>query len=222
MRESPPPSQRDQFAQRDLFASSHPPVVADDGRSDGARIGVSLWFITAVALVVGIVIGFASGYSAGMKADGILDASASGTVAAPPATDDTPPPSTPEATFTEGTVSEPARVDPEPIVAAPPPPPAAEPPPARERPAVAAPRQTRAAPVDPAASGPGSLQIVSRPAGATVFVDGQTVGRTPMVISNVRSGAHDVRLEMAGFRRWATSVQVSPGARARVAASLEQ
>jgi hypothetical protein len=215
MRESP------QSPQRDLFASSHPPVVADDGSNGGARIGVSLWFITAAALVVGIVIGFASGYSAGMKADEILAAPASDTVADPPATDDTPRSSTSEKTFTEGTVSDPVRVDPEPIVTAPPPP-AVDPPAAAERPAVTQPRQARAAPVDPAVSGAGSLQILSRPSGATVFVDGQTVGRTPMVISNVRSGAHDVRLELTGFRRWATSVQVSPGARARVAASLEQ
>jgi hypothetical protein len=212
MRESP------QSPQRDLFASSHPP---DDGGSGGARIGVSLWFITAIALVVGIVIGFASGYSAGMKADGILDASASDTVADPPATDDAPRPSTPEKTFTEGTVPDPARVDPEPIVTAPPPP-AVDPPAAAERPAVTQPPQARPAPVDPAVSGAGSLQILSRPSGATVFVDGQTVGRTPLVISNVRIGAHDIRLELTGFRRWATSVQVSPGARARVAASLEQ
>jgi hypothetical protein len=55
-----------------------------------------------------------------------------------------------------------------------------------------------------------------------VFVDGALVGRTPLVIASVAPGAHDIRIELAGHRQWATSVRVEPGARARVAASLEQ
>jgi hypothetical protein len=66
------------------------------------------------------------------------------------------------------------------------------------------------------------MQVLSRPAGAEVFVDGALVGQTPLVIPSVRPGTHDVRIELAGHRRWATSVRVEPGARARVAASLEQ
>jgi hypothetical protein len=42
------------------------------------------------------------------------------------------------------------------------------------------------------------------------------------VIPDVRSGAHEVRMELAGFRRWETSVEVTGGMRTRVAASLEQ
>jgi hypothetical protein len=63
---------------------------------------------------------------------------------------------------------------------------------------------------------------MSRPSGAQVILDGRVVGRTPLVIPNVTPGTHSVRLELAGFTRWATSVDVNAGARARVAASLEQ
>jgi hypothetical protein len=76
--------------------------------------------------------------------------------------------------------------------------------------------------VTPAASGPGSIQVLSRPTGAQVVLDGRAVGRTPLAIADVRTGAHDVRIELPGFRRWATSVEVKPGERTRVAASLEQ
>lgn len=69
---------------------------------------------------------------------------------------------------------------------------------------------------------PGALQVLSRPEGAQVFVDGALVGRTPLVIASVQAGSHDVRIELPGHRRWATSVRVEPGERARVAASLEQ
>jgi hypothetical protein len=85
----------------------------------------------------------------------------------------------------------------------------------------ASPRPSGTASLEPP-SGPGSLHVVSRPPGAEVVIDGRTVGRTPLVISNVRSGAHDVRMQLSGFRRWATKVHVRPGARTRVAASLEQ
>ena len=71
-------------------------------------------------------------------------------------------------------------------------------------------------------SGPGSLQILSRPDGAQVFVDGALVGRTPLLVASVAPGMHDVRIELPGHRRWATAVRVEPGTRARVAASLEQ
>jgi hypothetical protein len=66
------------------------------------------------------------------------------------------------------------------------------------------------------------VQVLSRPEGAEVFIDGEMVGRTPLVVPSVRPGVHDVRLELAGRRPWTTSVRVVPGDRARVAASLEQ
>jgi hypothetical protein len=55
-----------------------------------------------------------------------------------------------------------------------------------------------------------------------VFVDNELVGTTPLLIREVTAGAHAVRLDLPGYRPWATSVQVAGGARARVAASLER
>jgi serine/threonine-protein kinase len=74
----------------------------------------------------------------------------------------------------------------------------------------------------PESAAPGSMQVLSRPAGAQVYVDGSLVGRTPVIMSALAPGRHDVRIELDGHRRWATNVLVEPGERARVAASLEQ
>ena len=72
------------------------------------------------------------------------------------------------------------------------------------------------------ASGPGSVQVISRPAGAQVILDGRLVGRTPLMIADVTPGEHSIRLELSGFQQWATTVDVKPGGAQRVAASLEQ
>jgi hypothetical protein len=203
--------------QRYLFESTPALPGGDVETRSRAGIGISIWLVAAAALVVGIVIGFASGYTAGQRADlmAVLWPPAGSPVEAPPGRESPQQPAA-DRPFTEGTIPEPVRVDPDPIATVP------EPPPATEPAAGPAPRAPRAAPVDEAASGPGSLNVVSRPSGAEVFVDGRVVGRTPLVISNVPSGAHNVRMQLSGFRRWATTIQVRPGARTRVAASLEQ
>ncbi len=69
---------------------------------------------------------------------------------------------------------------------------------------------------------PGALQIASRPSGAQVFVDDRRVGTTPMTLPAVTAGAHRVRIELPGFRPWATSVDVGSAERVRVGASLER
>jgi hypothetical protein len=68
----------------------------------------------------------------------------------------------------------------------------------------------------------GTMLVESRPVGARVFLDGREVGRTPMVLSDVRAGSHVVRLELDGYRTWTTSARVVAGERRRVAASLEE
>ena len=78
-----------------------------------------------------------------------------------------------------------------------------------------------AAPPAPAAT-TGALVIESRPSGATVFLDGQRIGTTPMSLPDSSPGTHRIRLEMAGFSPWVTTAVVQAGARTRVAASLER
>jgi len=69
---------------------------------------------------------------------------------------------------------------------------------------------------------PPSLWVESRPTGATVYVDGQLVGRTPLLLGGIAAGGHSVRLEMGGYQQWITRVNVAENGRTRVAASLEQ
>ena len=68
---------------------------------------------------------------------------------------------------------------------------------------------------------PGTLQVASRPAGATVYLDNARVGTTPMTMSGVAPGTHRVRLELPGHSPWMTSVNIEAGAQAHVGASLE-
>lgn len=82
----------------------------------------------------------------------------------------------------------------------------------------ATPRTTT--PVASAVATPGSIEVESRPAGAEVAIDGRIVGTTPLLIPDVTEGTHVVGIELAGFSRWATSVYVNKGERARVGASL--
>jgi hypothetical protein len=88
--------------------------------------------------------------------------------------------------------------------------------------ASARPEASPAAALPPAPAPPASLQVESRPTGAQVWIDGRLVGTTPLQLSSVETGSHALRLELPGYRPWTTSVSVSRGARARVAASLEQ
>jgi hypothetical protein len=78
----------------------------------------------------------------------------------------------------------------------------------------------------PAATRPGTtsatMSIDSRPDGASVRLDGKVIGTTPMTLSDVGPGEHTVSIELAGFRRWTTSVKVVAGEPNRVAASLER
>jgi len=74
---------------------------------------------------------------------------------------------------------------------------------------------------DPTAAAAGSLYVDSRPVGAAVSVDDVVVGVTPMEVSGVDFGARRVRIELPGYRPWATEVDVSGAERIRVAARLE-
>jgi hypothetical protein len=64
--------------------------------------------------------------------------------------------------------------------------------------------------------------VESRPPGARVFLDGKLVGTTPLTMSDVPAGAHAVRLDLAGYRPWVSSVRVVAGEPGRVTASLDR
>lgn len=67
----------------------------------------------------------------------------------------------------------------------------------------------------------GGIAVTSRPSGASVLLDGREVGVTPVVISDVAAGAHDLRIELDGYRPWLASVDVPAADQVRVGASLD-
>jgi len=67
---------------------------------------------------------------------------------------------------------------------------------------------------------PGSAQITSTPAGATVFIDNQFVGLTPYAVRDLSPGTHSVKLEKMGCRRYFGTLTIGASP-ARLAADLE-
>jgi hypothetical protein len=71
-----------------------------------------------------------------------------------------------------------------------------------------------AATPEPTSSTPSSGRIIVNtiPAGASVYLDGASRGRTPMVLQNISEGVHQIRLEAVGYEDTALVVEVKPGA----------
>jgi hypothetical protein len=181
----------------------------------GARRGLTIWFTAAATLVIGILVGFTTGFNAGQRN---LEALLGDAPAPAPAAAEESATTGSDRTFSEAVVSEPSsradRSD------------RAERSDVPDANVVNAPTVVHVPNAPNVPNGPtdpnGSLSVISRPAGAQVVFDGRIVGRTPLTLPSVPAGSHSVRLELPGFNRWATSVDVNAGARARVAASLEQ
>ena len=57
----------------------------------------------------------------------------------------------------------------------------------------------------------GSLRVMSEPAGATVRIDGQTVGTTPLQLDRVRVGSHAVHVALDGYPAWSAAATVVYG-----------
>ena len=175
-------------------------------------------FAVISALLVGLIAGFAGGYFVAQRTDPIPPPRSAAEAVAPVPTTAVQP-----QTYTDAPVSEEIRES-------------AQPEPSNSDVGRASPKPLSGEGGSGLPGGPdtvrptgvistpisGSLQIASRPAGAQVFVDDLRVGVTPMWLADVSVGAHRVRIELPGFRRWATTVNVGSGARARVGASLER
>jgi sugar lactone lactonase YvrE len=59
----------------------------------------------------------------------------------------------------------------------------------------------------------GSMAVSSSPSGAKVYLDGEPKGQTPIEISQVSVGNHQLRLSLRGYRDWMDQVAVEPGGR---------
>lgn len=68
----------------------------------------------------------------------------------------------------------------------------------------------------------GTLAIDSVARGARVFINGQPVGATPLMLKNVPVGSRAVRVEAAGYRAWSASVQVTANQQTHVIAKLDR
>jgi len=226
------PLPAESVSMRPMFGAVEVPEDAATSADRGSRRSVRAWLITAaVALALGV---FTGGFFIGRG-----DTPQTAAVATPAPL----PEATNGQTFTDAAVDDPNPQQPSaPPVETPLPPPVeaarpSSPDPGPSQPA-AAPREqspprsraaaatppvrTRTVPAPEAPSGPAAMRVDSLPAGAQVFVDGRSVGYTPMVVGALVPGTHSIRMQMPGYRPWVSAVTLGPGARERVAASLEQ
>jgi TolB-like protein len=67
----------------------------------------------------------------------------------------------------------------------------------------------------------GMLVVESVPKGAFVFVDEAKAGETPLMLSEIKRGAHDVTVELPGFKPHTERVTVSEGEATELLVELE-
>jgi serine/threonine protein kinase len=171
-------------------------------------------------LIAGIALGIPAGYLMAPRSQP-APAALSAPVSKPAPPPAAPAPATtvaPAMTAAPATTAAPAKPT---ATAAPPSPAPAARKPAEKKTAAAATRTPPPSTAKPTAF-VGSLSVSSRPAGATVLLDGRVVGTTPLTLPEVAAGSHAVRLVLEGYRSWSVSAQVVSGQSKRVNASLER
>ena len=57
----------------------------------------------------------------------------------------------------------------------------------------------------------GSIEVSSTPAGADVYLDGNSLGKAPLTIPEVTAGNHAIELRYTGYASWTRVVEVIPG-----------
>jgi TonB family protein len=67
----------------------------------------------------------------------------------------------------------------------------------------------------------GSLSVETRPAGASISIDGELRGFSPAEVADLELGAHEVRLSLQGHRTQVRSVEIVAGAAASLSIALE-
>jgi hypothetical protein len=68
----------------------------------------------------------------------------------------------------------------------------------------------------------GTLSISSEPLGALVWVDGELIGPTPVVLKKVAAGSVVVRIESGGYARWSSAARVVANRDTSILASLQR
>ena len=83
--------------------------------------------------------------------------------------------------------------------------------------AVPSPRPRAAAPMHR-----GTLIVTSTPGGASVYVNNQLAGQTPLVMRGLAAGSRAVRLDLDGYARWSRGIQVVADQSTTISARLSQ
>ena len=66
----------------------------------------------------------------------------------------------------------------------------------------------------------GSLNVESTPIGATIYIDGKEVGKTPRSINEILIGQHEVKLVKEGYDDYAETAHIRKGERGQINAKL--
>ena len=66
----------------------------------------------------------------------------------------------------------------------------------------------------------GTLEVASNPDGASVFVNGQSVGVTPLRLAEQQAGSLALQIRREGYVRWSASIQVPANRVTKVTATL--
>ena len=66
----------------------------------------------------------------------------------------------------------------------------------------------------------GGLSVSSTPSGATVLVDNNFVGITPLTLKEIPAGSHVVTISLTGYQDYQTTTSVNAGATSTVSAGL--
>ena len=66
----------------------------------------------------------------------------------------------------------------------------------------------------------GSIEVISAPSGAEVYVDNVYRGYTPMTVQNIAPGSHVVLLQLGGYNNWQSTVTVNAGQTTSVSATF--
>jgi hypothetical protein len=68
----------------------------------------------------------------------------------------------------------------------------------------------------------GTLSVSSTPSGASVFIDNVLKGVTPISLTDISAGSHQVLLRLEGYQDYTVTQQVNAGAANTIAAALNQ
>ena len=84
------------------------------------------------------------------------------------------------------------------------------------------PQRTEPAPAPAARPTVGALMVLSEPSGATVYVNDEQVGHTPLTLPSLAPGGYRVRVELGNYPTWSSPVQIDAGASEKLIAFLDK